>query len=413
MDQSQLATCIYCPSTGPFSDEHVFPAGMGGDDSNFLLVNSVCKNCNTGIFSKLELSLMRRSPIGLGRKFLQTKTREKGSRTSSPTIEAKTYFILDESGRSLEAEYDKSGAETILAQLIIEDKKVYYTAGSKEQLENLYSSFLKILEAPKTHLITKLKTDNVLFNISTFEWVDDTYILSSTETLEKPPKTGIWLETSLDKTTSISPRFYQRLAGQLNLRAKPDADYAGLLRSMRRTLPSMRDKQGDATESLIDNPIIHMEMIIDTDGTERALAKIGVNFLTHTFGKKLIARPEFQDIKNSILTGTPQLPLSSFGTELEDAIMEIFGNVPKHCHCVMLLAVPSENGLFDIYFNARLYGAGAHKVLLGKNIPLEKSFYPIYFLINYEENSIKKMSMLEYQSAHGILVKRFLSSNQT
>jgi hypothetical protein len=33
--------------SGPFSDEHVFPAGLGGDDHRFLLKNLVCANRNT------------------------------------------------------------------------------------------------------------------------------------------------------------------------------------------------------------------------------------------------------------------------------------------------------------------------------------------------------------------------------
>ncbi len=45
--------CIYCPSTGPFTDEHVVPAGLGGDDKDWLLKDAVCGVCNTTIFSPL------------------------------------------------------------------------------------------------------------------------------------------------------------------------------------------------------------------------------------------------------------------------------------------------------------------------------------------------------------------------
>jgi len=413
MDKASFLKCIYCPSTGPFSDEHVFPAGMGGDDKNFLLIDSVCKNCNTGIFSKLELSLMRRSPTGLGRQFMQTKTRDKGSRTSRPKIETKSHFILDESGRFLEAEYDNNGAEVVLAQCIIEGKKIFYTAHDAHNLKKLYSELSKALETPTTDLIIKRKDDAISYQVITYEWKNDEYRLISDSVFPKPPTTGIWLEISPKKQPAASPRFYQRLTGQLNLRTGPEADHAPLLRSMRRTLPSMKSKQGEATLCSIDQPIIQIEMIIDIDGTERALAKIGVNFLAHTFGKNFIARPEFESIKKSILTGVPELPFSSFGDESEDLLIELFGSVPKHCHCAMLIGIPSESGSCDIYFNVKLYNTVAHKVLLAKSLPLTDLFTPIYFLINYEDNIIKKMSMLEYQSIHGVLVERFLNQNNS
>jgi hypothetical protein len=408
MDQKKTAKCIYCPSTGPFSDEHVFPAGMGGDDKNFLLVDLVCENCNTGIFSKLELSLMRRSPIGLGRQFLQTRTRDRGSRTSSPTIETKSHFILDKEGRLLEAEYDKSGAQTLLAQCIIDGEKILYTAQDTQHLKKMYQTLSKILEAPRINLITKKRSDTACFAVDIYDWEDDEYKLTSTDTFEKPPALGIWLEAFTGNQSNFSPRFFQRLAGQLVLRTASEIGCTKLLRSMRRTLPSMQSKQEEATANSIEQPIVQIEMSIDVDGSERALAKIGMNFLAFTFGPSFIDRPQFESIKQSILTGSPELPFSSFGEGHENVISDLFGNVPKQCHCVMLMIAPTDDGLCEIYFNARLYGTGAYKVSLAKQLPITELIPPIYFLINYETNTITPMSMLDYQFKHGVLVERFL-----
>jgi len=408
--QIESKTCIYCASKGPFNDEHVFPAGMGGDDRNFLLVDLVCENCNTKVFSKLELSLMRRSPTGLGRQFLQTRTRDRGSRTSKPTIETKSHFILDKGGRLLEAEYDDNGAETLLAQCIIEGEKILYTAQDTQHLKKMYLALFEILEAPTTNIITKKRANAVSYTVDTYEWKDDEYKLVSNSTFQKPPKAGIWLENSTDNKSNYSPRFFQKLAGQLVLRINSDTDYTRLLRSMKRTLPSMQSKQEDAVPNSIEQPIVQIEMVIDIDGTERALAKIGMNFLAHTFGSRFIARPQFENIKQSILTGTPELPFSSFGEEAENTLSDLFGNIPRQCHCVMLMGIPTDDGLCEMYFNARLYGTGAHKVLLAKQLPLTDLQLPIYFLINYETNTITPLSMLDYQFKHGILVERFLES---
>ncbi|PQP06310.1 hypothetical protein C5612_00665 [Pseudomonas frederiksbergensis] len=170
----------------------------------------------------------------------------------------------------------------------------------------------------------------------------------------------------------------------------------------------MQSKQDEATQSSIEQPIVQIEMAIDSDGAERALAKIGMNFLAFTFGSSFITRPQFESIKKSILTGTPELPHSSFGEEYENVANDLFGNVPNQCHCVMLMAAPTDDGLCEMYFNARLYGTGAYKVLLAKQLPTTDLLLPIYFLINYETNTITPMSMLDYQFKYGVLVERFL-----
>ncbi|MBF4554841.1 hypothetical protein H7698_02060 [Pseudomonas sp. p50] len=411
MDKTNKMKCIYCPSTGPFSDEHVFPAGMGGDDKNYLLVDLVCKNCNTGIFSKLELSLMRRSPTGLGRQFLQTNTRDRGARTTKPTIETKSHFIIDTDGRLLEADYDNDGSETLLAQCIIDGEQILYTAQDLPHLKKMYIALSEVLEAPTIDLITKIRSDRVSYVVETYEWRDDEYKQLSSTTFQKPPALGVWLEAS-DSKTNISPRFFQRLAGQLVLRNNSSINNARLLRSMRRTLPSLQNKQDDATPSSIDQPVIQIEMAIDINETERALAKIGINFLAHQFGAQFISNPKFEDIKSSILTGNPKLPFSSFGEEDKKSLTDLFGNPPKHCHCVMLIGVPTDNSRFDIYFNARLYGTGSHKILLAQNLPMKDFFNPIYFLINYESNTITTMNLLDYQLEFGVLVQEFLESSQ-
>lgn len=404
MNETNHSKCIYCKSTGPFSEEHVFPAGMGGDDKNFILLNLVCKNCNTGIFSKLELSLMRRSPIAIGRKFLQTRTRTKGLRTSRPTVETKTHFIIDEEGRLLEAEYDSSGKETILAQFIIEDGKIYYTARDQELLEKIYQNIRSTLDTPNINLIIKKKIDTVYFEIETYDWLDGEYKLSSTEVRKKPPVQGIWLENFSGHETDFPPRFFQKLSGQLILRTSSNIHPAKLLRGMRRTLPSMLIDKDEAVSNSIQQPIVQIQMEVDADGVERALAKIGMNFLAITFGPSFIDRPQFDSIKSSILTGNPELPYSSYGTNNAAAVRHLFGDIPEKCHCLMLIFIPTDDGLSEIYFNAVLYNTGAHRVFLAKKLPIAELTPPIYFLVNYETNTITPIPMLAYQLKYGVIL---------
>ena len=397
MEQTLSLKCVYCGGGGPFDEEHVFSAGMGGDDKSFVLVDLVCCKCNNKIFSKLELSVMRRSPTGLRRKFSQSKSRDRGSKTRAPSIVTSSHFIIDNHGRCLEAEYAIDGTNTMLAQILIEDNKVYFTASDDTHLRKLYSSLARVLEVPVIHLIDKVEGSNSIFDVTTYEWFEDEYRQLASEVLSEPPATGIWLQTFADKHPNASPRVYQRLAGQLNLRIPSKGDPAQFLRSMRRTLPSMSIKKESTTENLIEQPIIHIEMNADLESTTRVLAKTGVNLLIHTFGKEFVTRPEFDEVKKFVLTGIPARPLSLLGDKAKYFADILFGSIPKQSHCAMLVGVPAQNNTYDIYFNVCLYGSDYHSVLIAKELPSDTFFEPIYLLVNYEENIIKKLSRLEYQ----------------
>lgn len=83
-------TCIYCSSLGPFTDEHVVPAGLGGDDRDWLLKGVVCAVCNTKVFSPLETKVMRSSPLAMARLFLQSRSRDRGAKTAAPSIQRRS-----------------------------------------------------------------------------------------------------------------------------------------------------------------------------------------------------------------------------------------------------------------------------------------------------------------------------------
>lgn len=397
--------CIYCGGFGPFSKEHVFPEGMGGDDKNYILIDLVCADCNTKILSPLELSLMRRSPTGLGRSFMQSRSRERGAHTTKPKIETKNRYVIDDSGRLLESEQDKNGIETILAQCHFEGKEIHYTAQDSPHLKKMYDALENLLNKTEINIINKINSKS--FEVTEYEWIDDKYELLKQETVNKLPATGIWAESPSEKTQNFNPRFFQKLKGQLVLKTDDNKSHTALLRSMRRTLPSIQNKHADVQPDTINNPLVHLEMAVDMQEAERAIAKIGFNFFAHTFGEDAANKPECDGIKRSILTGTPALPFSLFGEDTKEVVSDIFGTPPEKCHCVMLMAIPSGPDTRDIYFNAKLYGTGAHKVLIARSSTFSELETPIYFIINYETNKIERLSMLEYQLKHGTLIDRF------
>ncbi len=119
MQDRHVGGCIYCGGPGPFTDEHVVSAGLGGDDNGWLLKDLVCGVCNTDVFSKLETKFLRSSGPALARLFLQDKGRGRGSKASTPSIDAElTYFHEPNSGTLLVARLIAGGRPITLPQII-------------------------------------------------------------------------------------------------------------------------------------------------------------------------------------------------------------------------------------------------------------------------------------------------------
>jgi hypothetical protein len=118
MTDRHVGGCIYCGSLGSFSDEHVVSAGLGADDGRWLLKDCVCRVCND-IFSKMETKLLRASPVGIARLFLQERTRNRGKRTAAPSIQLKVTVYRDNAtGTLLAAQMAEKGETTILPQIV-------------------------------------------------------------------------------------------------------------------------------------------------------------------------------------------------------------------------------------------------------------------------------------------------------
>jgi len=70
--------CLFCGSSGPFSTvEHVIPESLGNDD--LMLEGQVCDGCQRYFGKEVEHYVLNKSPIGLWRVLLGTRTK-KGKR---------------------------------------------------------------------------------------------------------------------------------------------------------------------------------------------------------------------------------------------------------------------------------------------------------------------------------------------
>lgn len=108
-ERGDTMRCIYCGLQRPFNDEHVFPAGLGGDDRRFMLRNMVCETCNSETFSRLEAGLMRNSPEAFVRVHTQPRGRNRRKSSGGPKFQPESTTAILPEGGDAEAEIRAGG----------------------------------------------------------------------------------------------------------------------------------------------------------------------------------------------------------------------------------------------------------------------------------------------------------------
>lgn len=186
-------TCIYCNSIGPFTAEHVIPAGLGADDKRFLLRDVVCKECNTTIFSPLELAFLRRSPTALGRIFMQSEGRKRGGKGDAPKLDAHSKVLVSPEGYTTEIELTAHGRPIVLPQLILVADDRCSPTGTDFDGLNIFISDARALLG--TTVISASRIDSFNgpnFNLAHLTWDGTKYIELEKSESSKLPNPHVW-----------------------------------------------------------------------------------------------------------------------------------------------------------------------------------------------------------------------------
>lgn len=393
-------TCIYCNSSGPFTTEHVIPAGLGADDKRFLLRNIVCKDCNTTIFSPLELAFLRRSPTALGRIFMQPEGRKRGGKGDAPKLDATSKVLVSEEGYTSEIDLTAHGRPVVLPQLIlVADNRCTPTGTDLDALTQFIADARTLLGATALLANRIDPTTEAAFNLINLIWDGEKYSEGRKSVSNQLPKPHIW-ETRIELSGSGKPksntRLFKRLDGQIVLRVADGLGSAKALTRFRRVLD--RIDLSDATESEVKNPLVHLELPLRIDVTSRVLAKTGVNLLAYLLGPDYARLPQLLEIKSSIRSGTPNIPFLL--DEGKEVFNKIFAGLPDKHHGFLLTAAPETAATCTISVVAKLYGSQIEAVCLGHALPSPNIALPIIFTVDFTNHKIEQHSLIEYISKY-------------
>lgn len=390
-------TCIYCGQLGPFTDEHIFPAGLGGDDRRFLLKNLVCKRCNTDIFSKLEAKFMRRSPVALARVFLQARSRGKGKNASIPKFETESNTVSDpKTGCLLEAELQVGGMPVVLPQIVMTQDGLGCTGPDAPSVQTFLERLTALL-GNQVQTVKKYKQkDSVVFTVATLSWSEGSYKPSAIEHLSQPPSNGIWIDGLATSSTPATARLFLRTAGQIVLRVESATDHSvEWLTFAKAHLQTLSQKDMPAS-STIEQPSMHIGMSVDLNAYSRVLAKIGMNLAIHAYGDQYCRHPAFDDMKVRILSGNDSVPMGMDGKHVAN-FSEIFSTIgTDNHHVLMLLAHAHGSGRHSVLFVVRIFGGAVHVIRLAdQNAPAPPIDGPIFMTVDYANHVIELYDLLQ------------------
>lgn len=387
--------CIYCGRPGPFSDEHVICAGLGADDDRFLLVDMVCRHCNTNVFSNLEREVLRSSPIAIGRSFMQPHGRDRGKHTTAPGIQARKKQMISSSGYPDEVDFGPHSKPIVLPQLkMVGEKEFKSSAENMDDLRSFVFFLANLFQNDQVICVRKRGPEHELrYEVITMLRSGKTFTQADPSNFQdKPPRGCLWLE----RYDGADARGVNPLATIFSSRKGET-----ILKTSSETVENALNFFACAAEQFsfevqetkdIENPVISVQMTVTIGVMERVLAKIGVNLLAFYLGKEYVSNPRFQGVKDSILKGVPRL--DSHLVE-DDTMHAILSAAPKDHHVLLLSCVSQPTGRLAIVLTAKLYGV-ALCVPLALDVPIPHRALPVFFLVDYLNHEVKEQSLVEF-----------------
>lgn len=397
--------CIYCQGPGPFSDEHVFCAGLGGDDPTFMLRDLVCAECNTCVFSGMEARFMRGSIEGFARVCLQPRGRNRRKRSRAPLFRAESIRVVLPNGAKAEAEVRGGGQVVILPQFFFDDGFLQAECSSAAVLREFVKVLGRIFASDLLSLVTKSQTVKAPdYLTANFHWDGTRYIHTETISMPSPPIACVWREAlQRDDPDEKSPRIYRRGEGQVVFRPHMGMLDPEFLTILRRNLPALVAAAANAGAGapLPSAPVaVSMKQTIGL--RERVLAKIGVNLAAYAYGGTYIRHECFAQIKSSVLHATPDVVCTDHAVDqlgAEDFLRKVFAAIPPDRHVGILTTFGGPGGTIDLMFCVRLYGGMLTTIRLAQDVPVPPD-QPQFLLVDYREHRIELLGCSDFVMQH-------------
>ncbi len=342
---------------------------------------------------------MRSSPLAIARLFLQSRSRNRGGRTTAPSIQAPvSYFDDPETGLLLEQELRGRGQPTVFPQVIVVPPNQMTVTATDVPAANKLVDELGSLPDLVTICVKERDGPEVRFHLTPLTWRDNRYSVSEAIGQAKAPRDAIWLEPlerpATNPGATLTPRVFRRTKGPLVCRAGSVEDAARLLTFIRLNHSDLVVPSGTPATST-ETPGIHIRQSMDVAAYDRVLTKIGVNLCAHLFGIGAVRTSAFDAARNYARTGAGGV--RRWPIELAKSHTDRFPRLPNHHVMVVMVNPPSAGQAGHVAVLMQFYGGLADALIVAKgDTGIPNCPDPIFVVVDYEANVISIFSVEEF-----------------
>jgi hypothetical protein len=285
------------------------------------------------------------------------------------------------------------GRPIILPQIVQIDDQTYNSSSIDIDSFRIFVQDAQTIMDDSLTCVRKMSDDGGSNMLATnYIWSNKQYVTAgAAEVVTKLPKKYLWqaeMEVVSDKNGPSYARLFKRRNGQLVIKIGADRDIEKVLTFFRKCFEQI--DLGSIKEKNIENPLVSVTASFRIDIVPRMIAKIGLNLLAYLTGPEYVRISQFDQIKQTIVTGTPELPIVP--EQMRADMLPVFAMVPEGHHMFVIAEVPMPNGHLQIGVVAHLYGSQVENVILGVNLPSSKLSLPVIFTVDYRAHVIEQYS---------------------
>lgn len=346
--------CMYCGKLGPYSDEHVLTRALSGPGEDWVLHDTVCRDCNA-LFSRYERRWTSDPDIAMARIAFGPTGRPRGGQAYQ--FHPSEQMFLKAVGDPILYEVDllPGVISRLRYQIIYDGVKVFPAASDASDIERFAHAWKAFTSQPEITLhksITKLGTSYLVGRLN----LADTPRFVKIERRAKPAAAW-WDMFDADFVGSAHSRLSLDPFSRIRFRTLRLRQITELLN---RIFTAGQITSSGATHQAGEYQI-QTRSTMDLDKTPRAVAKTLVNYMADRLGPAYLSKPAFRPILDYCLGGSRSSTYGPFVGILntKTGVRQI-DELPLERHLLHLVS----NGV-RIVGLLKLYGTGVHRVHLG------------------------------------------------
>lgn len=349
----EIIDCLYCGKPGPPSREHVLTRAFAGGGEDWLLVDAVCRRCNTLVFSGDERAWTAAPPFADARCGLGPVGRARRGRAYVFHPAERIFLRLAGDPIAYEVDVLPRFATRYRPQLIDTGDRIISVAGNQDDIARFNDRLQRFGALSE---VTISKTSSAEYRVAVLELRP---MVRVGRIERRSSAADAWWDTfGADFPGVPHPRLSIDPDGRLRFRTRKLAEIATLYGRALRAGSISGEPASDPT----DVGTISMDSVYPKERVHRAIAKTAVNYLADQLGVAYARHPDFAGIRRYCLGGPDQAGVRPYVEHQHRSTgIQPIDALPVNRHLLYLIS----NGHQILGF-LKLYGSFAYRINVGR-----------------------------------------------